>query len=307
VPNDETCGTGYADVVVQIENFGNSTLSNIPVTAELTGIVNTVLSAVYAGPLAPGATAIIALGTVNTLAGGSLTVKAYTSVTGDADNSNDTTTVTLTIYEMPEADAGIDQEICQGDEIILAASPSGMSYEWSSGETTQDITVEPEITTTFTVTVTSPEGCSDMAEVTITVNELPEVTFPQAPLTLCENSSPETLAAGTPPGGIYSGTGVSGNSFDPDEAGVGIHEVTYTYTDANGCSNSETVEITVEVCTGISPDALSGSIIYPNPASGSLNIVLSGSAGNVEMITTFTIINIVSRGGSGMVDKTLKQ
>jgi gliding motility-associated-like protein len=44
---------------------------------------------------------------------------------------------------------------------------------------------------------------------------------------------------GDPPGGTFSGEGVSGNQFDPALAGsTGIYDVTYTYTDANGCTNS---------------------------------------------------------------------
>ncbi|WP_298321446.1 hypothetical protein, partial [uncultured Aquimarina sp.] len=56
---------------------------------------------------------------------------------------------------------------------------------------------------------------------------------------------------GTATGGIYSGAGITddGNgmtfSFDPVVAGVGIHTITYSFTDANGCDNSasDTIEV----------------------------------------------------------------
>lgn len=47
---------------------------------------------------------------------------------------------------------------------------------------------------------------------------------------------------GTPTGGTWSGTGVTGNYFDPS---VGTQTVTYTYEDVNGCSNSDDALITV--------------------------------------------------------------
>ena len=40
----------------------------------------------------------------------------------------------------------------------------------------------------------------------------------------CEGDDPATLNA-TPTGGTYSGTGVSGNTFDPSVAGGGLHVI----------------------------------------------------------------------------------
>lgn len=45
-------------------------------------------------------------------------------------------------------------------------------------------------------------------------------------------ASPVTLSA-IPPGGVFSGNAVSGNTFNPAEAGLGSHEITYTYTLGN--------------------------------------------------------------------------
>lgn len=45
------------------------------------------------------------------------------------------------------------------------------------------------------------------------------------------------LDQGYPAGGTYSGPGVSGNSFNATNAGTGTHLITYSYTDAFGCTN----------------------------------------------------------------------
>ena len=85
------------------------------------------------------------------------------------------------------------------------------------------------------------------------IQDIPEdVTIVQAQVTLdltinelCTRRTELRLIGGFPRGGTYSGTGVTGSSFDPDVAGPGTHEITYTYTDGNGCTQSATDNITV--------------------------------------------------------------
>lgn len=86
-------------------------------------------------------------------------------------------------------------------------------------------------------------GCDTIATLNLTVNPLPIVNAgTYAPV--CANSS-SFILAGTPFGGSFSGTGVTGNIFDPALAGPGSHIVTYSYTDVNGCNNSSTTTIQV--------------------------------------------------------------
>jgi len=61
--------------------------------------------------------------------------------------------------------------------------------------------------------------------------------------------SPINLNA-TPSGGVFSGSGVIFSAFNPAVSGSGTHEITYTYTNANGCESS------------ISESILVGSIQY---------------------------------------------
>ena len=80
------------------------------------------------------------------------------------------------------------------------------------------------------------------------------VPYPDATIipvdTLCENAGPVTLTA-LNPGGIWSGSGVTGNVFDPEISGPGDHLIKYEITNADGCSDSdETVIVVVPV-----PDA----------------------------------------------------
>lgn len=88
------------------------------------------------------------------------------------------------------------------------------------------------------------------------------VPYPDATIipvdTLCANADPVTLNSHDP-GGIWSGAGVSGNTFSPEIAGPGDHIIRHEITDANGCSDSDETIITVVAI----PDAtiLSGGLV----------------------------------------------
>ncbi len=77
-------------------------------------------------------------------------------------NQLDFVTVTINMF-LPIANARQDEEICQDESITLTAS-GGSTYEWSNGQTNQSITVSPQESTTYTVTVTS-DGCSATDEI----------------------------------------------------------------------------------------------------------------------------------------------
>jgi hypothetical protein len=125
-----------------------------------------------------------------------------------------------------------------------------LSYSWSpatglSGTTGASVTASPSITTTYTVTVTNNQGgCTNTNTATVTVNPLPVVDAGSY-ATLCSVDADLTLV-GDPAGGTWSGTGVTGDQFDPS---VGTQTLTYEYTDGNGCTNSDEVTITVTPAT----------------------------------------------------------
>lgn len=100
----------------------------------------------------------------------------------------------------------------------------------------------------YSITYTYNNGtCSNSSVQTVTVNDLPVVSFSGLALTYCTTDAAVTLT-GSPAGGTFSGPGITGNQFDPAAAGAGTHSITYTYTDGNGCSNSSSQNVTVTVC-----------------------------------------------------------
>jgi RHS repeat-associated protein len=70
------------------------------------------------------------------------------------------------------------------------------------------------------------------------------------PLSLCTNSPAVTLTGMSPQGGFWKGEGiVNNNQFSAAASGVGNFVVTYTYATLEGCSKSDTRNVTVTAVT----------------------------------------------------------
>ncbi|MEL6637142.1 MAG: hypothetical protein AAFR05_10365, partial [Bacteroidota bacterium] len=102
-------------------------------------------------------------------------------------------------------------------------------------------------TITYTVGIS---GCDGMAMDDVEVFDLPSVTLTLTTTEYCVDDPIDVQpVVGQPTGGTYSGPGVSTGGvnllFDPAAAGVGVHTVVYTFTDMNGCTNTDSEDITV--------------------------------------------------------------
>ena len=159
---------------------------------------------------------------------------------------------------------------CEGETIDLTASETS-GVMWSTGETTS--TIEVASSGSYSVTYTDGNGCtSESEEMVVLVNELPVVEFSLV-AEACLEEGPITLDGGTPSGGTYNGPGVTGTTLDLVAAGEGTHEIVYSYTDANGCSNISTSSIIVESCLSLSQYENEHVLIYPNPTSDQITLV----------------------------------
>lgn len=92
----------------------------------------------------------------------------------------------------------------------------------------------------------------------------------------CLNGSPVTLS-GVPPGGTFSGPGVSGNTFTPSVAGLGTHQIIYSKELTPGCIKRDTIYI--QVITSIGGAVTGGTTVCSGTNSGTLT--LSGHTGSV--------------------------
>jgi hypothetical protein len=143
---------------------------------------------------------------------------------------------------------------CEGDTATLTAS-GGSNYQWSpsnglSSTSGSTVLAFPASTTTYTVTADN-NGCQVSRTILITILPAPNVTFALTD-SICVNNGPLTLTGGSPSGGTYSGPSVAAGIFRPGQAGAGMQTLTYTYTDGNGCSNSESSDIMVVAAPNLS-------------------------------------------------------
>ncbi|MEZ5024856.1 MAG: hypothetical protein R2728_16660, partial [Chitinophagales bacterium] len=163
----------------------------------------------------------------------------YTVTVTDANGCTATDDIKVTVDPIPNADAGPDKSVCRGESVTLTASGGG-TYLWSTGATTASITVSPNNTTTYTVTVTSSKGCSKSDQVIVTVNDVP--TANAGPdKTICEGESVTLTASG---GGTYLwSTGATTASITVSPTATTNYTVTVT--SSKGCSKSDDVKVTV--------------------------------------------------------------
>lgn len=102
---------------------------------------------------------------------------------------------------------------------------------------------------------------------TLTINPAVNIQSINAVAAVCRTDSTVQLIA-NPAGGTWAGKGVVGNTFSPRSAGAGIHTISYTLTNATGCSSTMTTTITVNDCIDCQSPLYRSITIYPNPNNG---------------------------------------
>jgi hypothetical protein len=90
------CYTNAEPVIVTVNNFGTAPISNFTVNAWVSGAVTQTLVGTYSGTLSVLASGTINLGNVNMTTAGQYSFKGFTSLVGDLNNVNDTTTIIKT-------------------------------------------------------------------------------------------------------------------------------------------------------------------------------------------------------------------
>jgi PKD repeat protein len=159
--------------------------------------------------------------------------------------------ITITPSTAPFISISTNQtSICQGNTINFTSSitngGANPTYQWFVNNQIQSSTSNSFSSNkinhgdTISCRLINNEACIFPSSVIsnkigITVNPIPIVTFALKEKSICYTTTPITLEGGWPTGGIYSGKGVNGNTFDCSIAGLGNHLITYTYINSAGC------------------------------------------------------------------------
>jgi hypothetical protein len=208
------------------------------------------------------------------------TTTTYTLTGTSSFNCQNTASKTITVNALPNVSIQVDEDtICQGTTANLIGL-GAVSYSWNTGSILANLSVSPNVTSIYSVTGTSSAGCQNTANATIEVLPFPSVSFIDPNTSFCVNSTTYDFV-GSPAGGVFSGVGLSGSTFDPAIAGAGLHTISYTYADAS-CSASSIIEVLVDECLSINQSKNTNLIqVYPNPAQDQL--VISGMEGNCKL------------------------
>jgi hypothetical protein len=234
----------------------------------------------------------------------------YQAVAKDGACASAVQSVTIIANPVPVVTLDSFHKLCinNGAVVLTGGQPAGGTY---SGPGVVNGVFDPAAagagTHTITYTFTNPQGCSNNTTATIRVSPLPTISLANLG-TVCISTPAFSLNQGTPPGGVYSGAGVSNNMFDPALAGAGTHTLTYTLIDTAGCTATASMDIMVEalpvvtfskvnnLCGNTAPFMLAqgtpagGAYSGPGVSGGMFSAVAAG-AGSHTLTYTYATAN----------------
>ncbi|HXB39960.1 MAG TPA: PKD domain-containing protein, partial [Bacteroidia bacterium] len=177
---------------------------------------------------------------------------AYTVTGIDPNGCYNTGVCSVTVNALPNINSG-SGTICFGATTVLNATGAN-TYSWSpatglSATTGANVSASPASTTTYVVTGTDVNGCSNTGTAIVTVNPLPvlnvgpKITTGCSPV--CVNFANASAATGTCSWNF--GDGMTSTNCSPSHCyiGKGTYHAVLTLTDANGCVNSDTATTVV--------------------------------------------------------------
>ena len=189
---------------------------------------------------------------------------------------SNTDQVLVTVNPLPTVSAGADQTVCAGASVTLNGS-GVTNLVWNNG-VINGTAFAPTATTTYTVTGTDANQCTNTDQVLVTVNPLPTAT--------ASPSTGTTLLAG-PTGQNYQWinctnnqpvSGATNASYTVTINGSYSVEVTNSF----GCSSTSNCVLIDFV--GINENKAEANVsIYPNPTKGKVNLTIPSEQANVSV------------------------
>lgn len=215
----------------------------------------------------------------------------------------------IDVYQTPSVGISAnDTTLCSGQSVTITATGGG-TYLWSSGQNTESITVTPSSNTTYTVTVTNGQICTNTASLPITVLTPPTATI-SGPLSVCPGDTAVLTASG---GSTYLWSN-GGNSASITLLPGSIGTYTVTVTNNEGCTStaSHTLSSSASLVPSISgPNAICQGASATLTASGGSSYIWS-SGQNTAVITvtpgvqtTYIVTASNGSGCTGTAQKTV--
>jgi hypothetical protein len=153
------------------------------------------------------------------------------------------TDVHIQTFNLPEIELGDDQETCYGNTISLDAGSEYSTYQWSTGEISQEIEISDVSNNKYWVSVEDSNGCQNNSDtVSVEIHELPAVTL-GTDKESCYGE-PVLLDGGNDFSTYLWNTGEISQEIEISE--TGSNEYWVSVEDSNGCqNNSDTVSVEI--------------------------------------------------------------
>ena len=200
---------------------------------------------------------------------------------------------------LPDAQVISDTSICEFESInVGAASVLGNTYSWSSipvgfTSTNSNPLVTPTVTTTYILTETTPNGCTETNQVIVTMQPEPVISITDGPaFDICETPSTHIQLQSTvinyeTSSVVWSNDVGSGDFNDPNilnptytpsaaDISTGFATLRLTVTGLGPCTQTYSDIITINIdaipTANAGPDVITcGTVDVPIDASGTLN------------------------------------
>ncbi|MGM0497858.1 MAG: hypothetical protein ACQESJ_08075, partial [Bacteroidota bacterium] len=219
-------------------------------------------------------------------------------------------TSTVSVMPLPTLTTSNDTTICPGSSVELGASASGgsgsYSYEWSTGQSGDSITVSPSSEQDYGVEVTDDNrGCSSTDTINVSLHSLPDISVSGLNNSYCNDREKVDFSA-TPSDGSFtdpwdstaifedlgSGEAVFYPSNVPSE---GTYDITYEAANSNGCVDDTTFSFTINFVPDVNFSGLSDTVcksapedtLYGNPQNSNGSFYGAGITNNGDGTAIF--------------------
>jgi hypothetical protein len=207
--------------------------------------------------------------------------------------------------------AATSTNICEGDTSKLMVSGAN-SYTWTGGFNTNSLAVTPTINTTyFVIGTNTTSACSNTLSQFIQVKPLPTINIVKSNANVCAGKTTTLTGIGAATNYLWNNSDTTNYTIITPTANSNY---TLIATDSNGCSSTNTIQVTVEANPSITvsaiPQVICAGDLITMTASGadtyewkSNNLYSTGSAVAVSpnSTSTYTLTGINSKGCSSTV------
>jgi hypothetical protein len=248
------------------------------------------------------------------------TNQTYTVTGTDGNSCTNTATIYITVNPLPSVTANATSVfICEGVPATLSGGGTATSFIWDNGAT-NNVATYPLTTTTYMVTGSDANSCSNTATIEVIVNKNPTVVASSnantispkcqgSPFNLTGSFTANTLGNTATSIDFSDGTPITTGGFDSDADGVfdsfstllnaSLNTYTVTATDIAGCTATATISITGIIAPNVTAMVMPSSICANQFAtvmgSGAVSYVWdNGVADNIPFVgnatTTYQVI-----------------